>query len=78
MFLFFILGLFGFFGWERVEVVLELVVIFIRKEIKVDIFCNILFNKFFKINMFCIRVVSCYLFVNEYGKYYYVYYYFFR
>lgn len=78
VFLPFTLGLPGLSGWERAEAALESAATSTRKETKPDISCNILPNKFLKINMFCIRVTSCYSLVNEYGKYYYVHYHFSR
>lgn len=48
-----------------------------RKETKPDdISGNILPNILLTMNMFCIRVISCYLLVNKFGKYFYVHYYF--
>lgn len=65
VFLPFTLGLPGLSGWERAEAALESAATSTRKETKPDISCNILPNKFLKINMFCIRVTSCYSLVNN-------------
>lgn len=77
VFLPFTLGLPGLSGWERAEVALESAATSGRKETKPDdISGNILPNILLTMNMFCIRVISCYLLVNEFGKYFYVHYYF--